>query len=198
MRLSIKMLIIAMLLTISTPAFCERGGIIFGVTVGYLSRTGLILGYSATDRLLIEFHFGASACATAALSRTWGISLKYRPIADNDKFYLLAGWSTVEAAPPRVSLKDEHGNTYTEEKISSGLNLGVGYEFSINQEKGAAKRIFWLTEGGYFHALKSESWRITSIDGEQKMSKGRDGFIKRFPFINTGGIFYSRTKPNAP
>ena len=37
------------LLTISTPAFCEKSVITFSLTFGWLSRTGLMVGYGVTD-----------------------------------------------------------------------------------------------------------------------------------------------------
>lgn len=181
------------LLTISNPAFCERGGVIFGLTMGFFSRTGLMIGYGLTDKLLIEAHLGGSGCGTALLSTTWGISAKYRPIPDNEKFYLLAGWTKIGTPPPHHRLTDNQGNRYIPGGYSSGLNFGLGREFSINQEVGLAKHLFWAVEGGLYLSLKDENWRTTFIGGEKVISKeeGRS-FWRRSPFFNTGLISYSK------
>ena len=182
------------LLTISNPAFCERGGVIFGLTMGFFSRTGLIVGYGLTDKLLIEAHLGASGCGTGIASMTWGISAKYRPIPDNEKFYLLAGWTKVESpSSPHPILTDNQGKNVYTGAYNSGLNFGLGREFSINQERGFVKRVFWLVEGGLFLSLKSERWRTTFMGGEEVISKEKGSFFfSKFPFFNTGPIFYSK------
>lgn len=181
------------LLTISNPAFCERGGVIFGFTMGFFSRTGLIVGYGLTDKLLIEAHLGASGCGTALFTTTWGISAKYRPIPDNEKFYLLAGWTKVGSVSPHHTPTDDQGNLYVPGGYSSGLNFGLGREFSINQEVGLAKHLFWAVEGGLYQSLKDESWRTTFIGEEQVISKEeRRAFWRRSPFFNTGFISYSK------
>ena len=181
------------LLTISNPAFCERGGVIFGFTMGFFSRTGLIVGYGLTDKLLIEAHLGASGCGTALFSTTWGISAKYRPIPDNEKFYLLAGWTKIGTPPPHHRLTDNQGNRYTTTGYNSGLNFGLGREFSINQEVGLAKHLFWAVEGGLYLSLKDENWRTTSIGGKEVISKEEErSFWRRSPFFNTGFISYSK------
>ena len=189
-----KMATWVILLAISNPAFCERGGVIFGFTMGFFSRTGLIVGYGLTDKLLIEAHLGASGCGTGVVSTTWGISAKYRPIPDNEKFYLLAGWTKVgdpSSGYPRLT--DNQGNRYITKGYSSGLNLGLGREFSINQEVGLAKHLFWAVEGGLYLSLKDEHWRITLKDGEQVISTEEERFFwRRSPFFNTGPIFYSK------
>ena len=181
------------LLTISNPAFCERGGVIFGFTMGFFSRTGLIVGYGLTDKLLIEAHLGVSGCATAIFTTTWGISAKYRPIPDNEKFYLLAGWTKIGTPSPHRRLTDNQGNRYTTTGYSNGLNLGLGREFSINQEVGLAKHLFWAVEGGLYLSLKDENWRTTFIGGEKVISKEeRRSFWRGFPFFNTGLISYTK------
>ena len=179
------------LLTISNPAFCERGGVIFGFTMGFFSRTGLIVGYGLTDKLLIEAHLGVSGCGTGGVSTTWGISAKYRPIPDNEKFYLLAGWTKIGSSTRY--LRDNQGNGYMTTGYSRGLNFGLGREFSINQEVGLAKHLFWAVEGGLYLSLKDENWRTTFIGGEEVISKEeKRSFLRRFPFFNTGSIFYSK------
>lgn len=181
------------LLTISNPAFCERGGVIFGFTMGFFSRTGLIVGYGLTDKLLIEAHLGVSGCATAIFTTTWGISAKYRPIPDNEKFYLLAGWTKIGVAPPHRTLTDDQGYEYLPGGYSSGLNFGLGREFSINQEVGLAKHLFWAVEGGLYLSLKDEKWRTTFIGGERFISKEEErAFWRGSPFFNTGFISYSK------
>lgn len=188
-----KVAIWVILLTISNPAFCERGGVIFGLTMGFFSRTGLIVGYGLTDKLLIEAHLGASGCGTGLVSTTWGISAKYRPIPDNEKFYLLAGWTKIGAPSPHRRLTDDQGYEYLPGGYSSGLNFGLGREFSINQEVGLAKHLFWAVEGGLYLSLKDEKWRITLKDGEEVISKEEDSFFwRRSPFFNTGFISYSK------
>ena len=191
----VKVVTWVILLTLSNPAFCERRGIIIAFTMGYFSKSGFILGYGVTDRISIEAHLGANACATASWSTTWGISMKYRPIADNEKFYLLAGWSKIfdESRSPRYYWKNDQGNKYTTIGYSSGLNLGLGREFSINQEVGLAKNLFWAVEGGLYLSLKDEKWRITLKDEEEVISKEEgDFFWRRSPFFHTGPIFYSK------
>ena len=184
------------LLTLSNPAFCERRGIIIAFTIGWFSRSGLILGYGLTDKLSIEAHLGANACATAAGSTTVGISMKYRPIPDNEKFYLLAGWSKIANESPSLRLwprTDEQGNRYVTAGYSTGLNLGLGHEFSINQERGLAEKVFWAVEGGLYLSLKDEKWRITLKDGEQVISREEEDFFwRKSPFFHTGPIFYSK------
>ena len=184
------------LLALSNPAFCERRGIIIAFTMGYFSRSGLILGYGFTDKLSIEAHLGANACATAAWSTTVGISMKYRPIPDNEKFYLLAGWSKIadESRSPHFRPRtDDQGNKYVTAGYSTGLNFGLGREFSINQEKGLAENVFWAVEGGLYLALKDEKWRITLKDGEKAISAEKgDFFWRKSPFFHTGPIFYSK------
>ena len=182
------------LLTISNPAYCERGGVIFGLTMGFFSRTGLMIGYGLTDKLLIEAHLGASGCGTGLFTTTWGISAKYRPIPDNEKFYLLAGWTKVmHPSSPYPRRTDNQGNVYIPGGYNSGLNFGLGHEFSINQERGFVKRVFGLVEGGLFLSLKSERWRTTFIGGEEVISKEEGSFFfSKSPFFNTGPIFYSK------
>ncbi len=181
------------LLALANPAFCARRGIIVAFTIGYFSKSGLILGYGLTDKLSIEAHLGVNACPTASDGTTWGISVKYRPI-DNEKFYLLAGWSKIADGsrdPHYYNIRDEH--RYITAGYSSGLNLGLGREFSINQEVGFAKNVFWAVEGGLYLALKDEKWRITLKDGEHVISKEEERFFwRRFPFFHTGPIFYSK------
>ena len=162
-----------------------------------------MVGYGVTDDFSIEAHIGASACPTAAISTTWGVSATYRPLPDNEKFYLLAGWSKVVAAPGkhyryrddqgnRHRYMDDQGNYYDLERFSSGLNFGIGREFSINNEKGLARKLFWMVEGGLFIALKSENWRLRYKNGEKVISKEEGTFLSKAPFINTGTIFYSK------
>ena len=191
----VKVTTCLILLSLANPAFCARRGIIVAFMLGYFSKSGLILGYGVTDRISIEAHFGANACATAAWSTTWGISAKYRPIADNEKFYLSAGWSKIfdESRFRRYYARDDAGNRYITVFYSSGLNLGLGREFSINQEVGFAKNVFWGVEGGLYLALKDEQWRITFKDGEEVTSKDEgDFFWRKSPFFHTGPIFYSK------
>ena len=181
------------LLTISNPAFCERGGVIFGFTMGFFSRTGLIVGYGLTDKLLIEAHLGLTGCGTALLTTTWGVSAKYRPIPDNEKFYLLAGWTKIGIPPPHHMGTDDQGNRYLTTGYSRGLNFGLGREFSINQEAGLAKHLFWAVEGGLYLSLRDENRRITFKDGEEVISKEEErAFWRRSPFFNTGFISYSK------
>ena len=141
---AVKVATWVILLTLSNPAFCERRGIIIAFTMGGFSRSGLILGYGLTDKLSIEAHLGATACGTGVINTTVGISMKYRPIPDNEKFYLLAGWSKIPAESPlagrskiddelpyrRVPRTDDQGNRYVITGYSTGLNLGLGHEFS--------------------------------------------------------------------
>ncbi len=76
---------------------------------------------------------------------------------------------------------------------SSGLNLGLGREFSINQEVGLAKNLFLGVEGGLYLALKDENWRITFKDGQEVISKEEERFFwRKSPFFHTGPIFYSK------
>ena len=195
------------LLTLPNPAFCERRGIIIAFTMGGFSRTGLILGYGLTDKLSIEAHLGATACGTGVLSTTVGVSMKYRPIPDNEKFYLLAGWSKVADESPlarrsktedelpyrRVPSTDAQGNRYVITGYSAGLNFGLGHEFSINQEKGLAEKVFWAVEGGLYLSLTDKQWRITLKDGEKVISEEEgDFFWRKSPFFHTGPIFYSK------
>ena len=191
----VKVITLLILLSLANPAFCERRGVIVALTMGWFSRSGLILGYGVTDRISIEAHLGANACATAAWSTTWGISVKYRPIADNEKVYLLAGWSKIfdESRSRRYYWRDEEENRYITVGYSSGLNLGLGREFSINQEVGLAKNVFWGVEGGLYLALKDENWRITFKDEQEVISTEEDRFfLRRSPFFHTGPIFYSK------
>ena len=186
------------LLTFSNPAFCERRGIIFAFNMGWPS-SGLILGYGLTDKLAIEAHLAANACPTASWGSTVGISMKYRLIPDNEKFYLSAGWSKIASGPRSPHFRsrtDDQGNkyaTYVTEGYSAGLKFGLGREFSINQEKGLAENVFWAVEGGLYLALKDEQWRITRKDGENVMSvEKEDFFFRKAPFFYTGPIFYSK------
>ncbi len=175
----VKVITLLILLSLADPAFCARRGFIVGFTMGYFSKSGLILGYGLTDKISIEAHLGANACATAAWSTTWGISVKYRPITDNEKFYLLAGWSKIfdESRSRRYYRRDDEGNRYMTVGYSSGLNLGLGREFSINQEVGLAKNLFLGVEGGLYLALKDENWRITFKDGQEVISKEEERFF---------------------
>ena len=177
------------MLTLSNPAFCERRGIIVAFNMGWPS-SGLILGYGLTDKLAIEAHLAANACPTASWGTTVGISMKYRPIPDNEKFYLSAGWSKIADESSRT---DDQGNKYVTAGYSAGLKFGLGREFSINQEKGLAENVFWAVEGGLYLALKDEQWRITLKDGENVISREEDRFFwRRSPFFHTGPIFYSK------
>ena len=190
----VKVITCLIFLSLANPAFCARRGFIVAFTIGYLSKSGFILGYGLTDKISIEAHLGVNACHAVSGGTTWGISAKYRPIADNEKFYLLAGWSKIADFVPRepryYNIRDDH--RYMTVGYSSGLNLGLGREFSINQEVGLAKNVFWAVEGGLYLALKDEKWRITLKDGENVISKEEDRFFwRRSPFFHTGPIFYS-------
>ena len=183
------------LLTLSNPAYCERRGIIVAFNMGWPS-SGLILGYGLTDKFAIEAHLAANACPTASWGTTVGISMKYRPIPDNEKFYLSVGWSKIadESRSPHFRPRtDDQGNKYVTAGYSAGLKFGLGHEFSINQERGLVENVFWAIEGGLYLALKDENWRITLKDGEQVISGEEvDFFWRKSPFFHSGPIFYSK------